>query len=110
VIKVVGLFRRRKDMTRAQFKEHWLTRHALLEHEIFPGSRMKKIVATFVSQDLMGDVPYDGMVELYFESLEDMQAQFATGTDDKMRADEANFCDPDYRIFAVTEEVVIDER
>lgn len=107
MIKVVGLVRRRSDMTRAAFRDYWLTQHVRLEKAGLASGSVRRIVANFVGDDLVGEAPFDGMVELYYDSEEAMRRSWSGGSDEVMKADEANFCDPDYRIFFVSEEVDI---
>ena len=54
--------------------------------------------------------PFDGMVELYFDSIEEMKAQWSGAQDEIMKEDEKNFCDPNYRVFVLTDEHVIAEK
>ena len=58
----------------------------------------------------MGKGPFDGMVELYFANMEDMKKQMSRPQPGIMKEDEKNFCDPDYRVFAVTEEYLMAEK
>jgi len=111
MIKVVGFVKKRKDLTREQFKEYWLTKHNRLEKESVDKNPVKKIVASFV----LGDNPegkdlFDGMVELYFSNIEEMKAQMSGPQPGIMKEDEKNFCDPDFRVFLVTEEYLMAEK
>jgi uncharacterized protein (TIGR02118 family) len=81
-------------------------KHSELERQVFARGRIKKITATFMGASLVGELPWDGFVELYFDSNEDLQATFQDN-DELMKKDEVNFCDPEHRIVALTEEVVI---
>lgn len=107
MIKVVGLVKKRPDMTHEAFKDYWLNKHSRLEKDSLAKNPVRRIVANFFQDNLVGAAPFDGMVELYYDSIEDMRAQWSSGHDDAMRADEANFCDPSYRIFFIAEEVEI---
>jgi uncharacterized protein (TIGR02118 family) len=107
VIKVVGLVKKRKDMTHAQFKDYWLNQHSKLERASLAKNPVQRIVANFFEENVVGEAPFDGMVEIYYASIEDMRNQWSSGHDSTMRADEANFCDPDFRIFFIAEEVEI---
>lgn len=107
MIKLVGMVRKRADLTHAEFRDYWLRKHALLEAEVLAAGHVSRIVATFWQENMIGEAPFDGMVELYFESAEALQRSFEAGIDDRMIADEANFCDPDYRVFFRTDEIDI---
>ncbi len=48
VVKAVIFIKRRKDLTREQFKEYWLTKHIKLEQENVEKNPVRKIVASFV--------------------------------------------------------------
>lgn len=107
MIKVIGLVRRKREMTRAEFKDYWLTQHVRLEKAGLASGAVRRIVANFTGEEMIGEAPFDGMVELYYDSVEEMRRSWSGGSDEVMKADEANFCDPDYRIFFVTDEVDI---
>jgi len=110
MIKVIGFVRKREDLTVQQFRDYWLNEHIKLERASLENNPVRKIVASFVTEELIGKTPFDGMVELYFDSLEDMKKQWSGEQDAIMQEDEKNFCDPDYRVFALTDEYVIAER
>jgi uncharacterized protein (TIGR02118 family) len=107
MVKVIGFVKKREDLTLQQFKDYWLNKHSKLEKEAIENTPIKRIVASFVTEELIGTVPFDGMVELYFDSIEEMKAMWSGTQDETMQEDEKNFCDPDYRVFALTEEYII---
>jgi uncharacterized protein (TIGR02118 family) len=107
MVKVVGLVRRRADLTQAEFRDYWLNRHSKLERESLRKNPVRRIVANFTEANLVGSAPCDGMVEIYYDSMEDLKRQWSNSHDAVMRADEANFCDPSFRVFFITEEVEI---
>lgn len=107
MIKVIGMVRKRDDMTHEQFRDYWLNRHSQLEKASLAVNPVRRIVANFWREDMIGEAPFDGMVELYYDNIEDMRRIWGSGHDDEMRADEANFCSPDMRIFCIVEEVEI---
>lgn len=107
MIKVIGLVKRRPDMTQQQFRDYWLNQHSKLERASLARNPVQRIVVNFTEENMIGAAPFDGMVELYYASREEMQRQWSSGHDTTMRADEANFCDPGFRIFFIAEEVEI---
>ena len=107
MIKVIGLVRKRVDISRAEFRDYWLTRHSKLERASLERNPVQRIVVSFSQDNLIDEAPFDGLVELYYASREDMERQWSSGHDATMRADEANFCDPTYRKFFIAEEVEI---
>ena len=110
MVKIVGFLRKRQDLTFKEFKDYWLNKHSKLEKESLKDNPVKKIVATFAENELIGQAPFDGMVELYFDSIEEMKAQWSGAQDEIMKEDEKNFCDPNYRVFVLTDEHVIAEK
>jgi uncharacterized protein (TIGR02118 family) len=96
MVKIVRLVKRRADLTPAQFKDYWLTRHAGHERRAIETTPLQKIVASIATGEvaLGGTVPpFDGMVALYFRSLEDARATFSGPATAAMREDAWNFVD-----------------
>ena len=118
MIKYVAFVKKRKDFTREQFKDYWLTKHSQLEKIVLEKTAVKKIVANFTTG--MGgpnEPPFDGFVELYFDSIEDMQAMIKSDIPKMMNKDEENFIDTSDltstekpRMRALVEEYVIGEK
>jgi uncharacterized protein (TIGR02118 family) len=92
MIKLMVFVKKRSDMTRVQFKDYWVNKHSELERQVFARGRIKKISATFVGATLVGELSWDGFVELYFDSHEDLDATLQDD-DEMMKKDEAYFCD-----------------
>lgn len=112
-IKLIRFVRKRKDLTREQFKEYWLTKHAQLEKMVVEQTPMRKILASFATGELIGgtELPFDGIAELYFDSVEDMRATMASHIPAMMRKDEENFVDMSAEVIrVVTEEYLIAEK
>ena len=94
MVKAIIFMKRRKDLTREQFKEYWLTQHVNLEKENAEKNWVRKIVASIALDDeSLPEPPWDGMVELYFDSIEDMKKDVQGEQRKIMWADEENFCD-----------------
>ncbi len=113
MIKVVRFVKRRKDLTHEEFKAYWLNKHSQLEKMVMEKTPVRKIVASFATGGMIGgkESPFDGMVELYYDSLEDMRAAFAGDIPAIMRKDEENFVDmSEEPVRVVTEEYVMAER
>lgn len=109
LIKAVIFVKRRKDLTREQFKEYWLTHHSRLEKENAEKNWVRKIVASFtVEDDSLPEPPFDGMVELYFESIGDMKKDVQGEQRKIMYADEENFCDhSEEQLVVITQEYLM---
>ena len=58
-------------------------------------SPVQRIVATFALPEPGQDPAFDGMVELYFKSVEDIRSMFAGPIPAMMRKDEENFVQMD---------------
>ena len=96
MVKIVRLVKRRADLTLAQFKDYWLTRHARHERRAMAATPLQKVVASIATGEIAlgGTVPpFDGMVALYFGSLEDARATFSGPATAEMREDAKNFVD-----------------
>jgi uncharacterized protein (TIGR02118 family) len=107
MIKAVGLVKKRADITHEEFRDYWLNKHSKLERKSLERNPVRRIVANFWTEDLVGAAPCDGFVELYFHSREEFDRQWSSAHDAEMQADERNFCDPGYRVFFLVEEVEI---
>ena len=112
MIKTVRFVRKRRDMTRDEFKEYWLTKHLEIEKIALQKTKVRKITASFATGELKGgrELPFDGLAEIYFDSIGDLKAHYETEFHKSgvMRKDEENFvdmaADP---IRVVTEEYVV---
>ena len=86
MLKVIGLIKRREDMTHEEFVKYWEEEHVPKALE-FP--KLKKYVTSpAVSPDRY---EWEGVGELYFESVEDITATLESDQGKKVRADEDNF-------------------
>ena len=113
MVKVAIVMYKRKDLTREQFKDYWLNHHKKLELDSLRRDPVRKIVVSFATDVVLGakEIPWDALVELYFDSVEDMKKQFAGVRDSIMFEDEKNFIDhSEPRILVLTEEYVIGEK
>ena len=94
-LKIVRTVYKRKDLSHLQFKDYWLKKHATLEDRVVTESPVQRIVATFALPEPGKDPAFDGMVELYFKSVEDIRSMFAGPIPAMMRKDEENFVQMD---------------
>ncbi|HEX3245186.1 MAG TPA: EthD family reductase [Chloroflexota bacterium] len=74
MVKLVGLIRKRNDLTTEQFRSHWLKVHAPLARQ-FPG--LRRYAVNFIDREASPDAAYDGFSELWFDSAADLDAAFA---------------------------------
>jgi uncharacterized protein (TIGR02118 family) len=94
-LKIIRTVYRRRDLTHQQFKDYWLKNHSRLEERVIAESPVQRIVATFAMPQAGKDPAFDGMVELYFASVEDIRSMFAGPIPAMMRKDEENFVQMD---------------
>ena len=110
-LKIIRTVYRRRDLTHAQFKDHWLKNHSKLEDRVIRESGVQRIVATFALPEQGTDPDFDGMVELYFNAVEDIRAMFGGPVPAMMRKDEENFVQMDApAVRLVAEEYLIGEK
>lgn len=112
-LKIIRTVFRRNDLSPQQFKDYWLKNHSKLEEVVVEKSPVVRIVATFAVPGGL-DVkaaPCDGMAELYFRSVQDIRAMFASSIPAMMREDEENFVQMDApAIRFVADEFITAER
>jgi uncharacterized protein (TIGR02118 family) len=74
-VKVVALLKAKPGMSREEFKQRWVEQHApmALRMERLRGYRINVAIE---QQEIEGELPYDGTAELWWDSVEDMQADF----------------------------------
>jgi uncharacterized protein (TIGR02118 family) len=117
MIKVITLIKRKPDLTREEFSRYWREVHAKVALD-FPGSRR---IRRYVQNHMMdaaslGDWPgavnaqWDGVAEVWFDSLDDLRATMSDPDYMKMvRPDEEKFSDlPACQTFIIDENTVID--
>ena len=123
VIKVVMAIRRRDDVAPEEFHRYWREEHAPLACRLLEPLKLRRYVQTHTLEtDLntqlaaaRGTVEaFDGVAELWWESLDDLLATL--GSQDGQRAnaelaaDEARFIDLERSSLFLTEEQVIFDR
>lgn len=84
MIKMIFCLRRRAELSPAEFQSYWRERHAPLVAEVAPLLRIRRYVQShsFNDPQLAGPVaargatvpPYDGVAELYWDSVDDLVA------------------------------------
>ena len=87
MLKQITWFRKRSDLSREAFGQHWRTRHAAIVSEL-PGIR--RYVQNHVTAE-GGD--WDGIAEVWFDDIDAMRANVGRPELDRIRADEPNFLD-----------------
>ncbi|WP_066774963.1 EthD domain-containing protein [Sphingomonas sp. CCH5-D11] len=107
MIKMIFCLRRRAELSPAAFQAYWRDRHAPLVAEVAPLLRIRRYVQSHSFEDpqLAGPVAargaivphYDGVAELYWDSIEDLTAvndsKEAREAGRRLLEDERNFID-----------------
>ena len=108
MIKLIALLKRKPGVSKEEFARRWVNDHTKLSTQI-PGILGYRInIATDRQPDAIGHEPiYDGTAELWFESIDAMEAGFATEIGKIAGADADEFCE--VRIHLYTEEHMIVE-
>ncbi len=76
MIKLIAFLKRKPGMTMEEFKKRWVEEHTKISAQL-PGLLGYRINIAIEKQET--DEPlYDGTAELWWNSLEEMQASFAT--------------------------------
>lgn len=87
MLKQITWFRKRADISREAFAQHWRTRHAEIVCEL-PG--LKRYVQNLVTAQ---GVDVDGVAEVWFDDIDAMRANVGRPELERIRADEPNFLD-----------------
>lgn len=122
MIKLVFALKRRSDLSREDFQRYWLEKHGPLVRQHAAVLHIRRYTQTHTLAGPQGEalsaarssIPefYDGVAELYWDSLEDLER--ATSTPEGRRAarellsDEANFIDlPNSPLWFGSEHIVV---
>jgi uncharacterized protein (TIGR02118 family) len=104
-VKLIALLKKKPGQTQAQFRERWVKGHApfTLKMKRLRGYRINVCIEEY--QQLEGELPFDGTAELWWDSLEDMQADFAAPESAVGGRDADSFTVA--RVHLVTEEFIL---
>jgi uncharacterized protein (TIGR02118 family) len=109
MVKLVYCIRKRSDLDHAEFLRYWRDVHGPIGARI-PG--LRKLVQSH-AVTIPGDVrrpDFDGIAELWFDSMESLLAARTSAEWRASSDDEANFIDPNTTAYFVTEEYEISLR
>lgn len=104
MIKLIALIKRKPGISMEEFKQRWVEEHTQLSARM-PGLIDYRINIAIDTQEIEGELPYDGTAELWWDSLEAMQAAFDSDIGQKAGADADEFCE--IRLHIYTEEFTI---
>jgi len=104
-VKLIALLKARPGLSREEFTRRWVEGHAplTLRFKNLKGYRINVAIDEY--QELEGELPFDGTAELWWDSLEEMQEDFASQEADTAVADADTFTAVRTHIY--TEEYVL---
>ena len=94
-LKVLITSVRKKGLSPAQFKNAALKAHAKIESKALAESPIQKVVASYAVPQPGEPAPFDGMIELYFASPDDIKATFASPVIGMLHRDEESYVQMD---------------
>lgn len=107
-LKVVLTAVRRKGMSHAQFKDAAFKAHTKIDSKMLAESPIQKVVASYAVQQGGEPPPFDGMLELYFASTNDIKATFGSPVIGMLQKDDESYVQMDApEIRLVIEEYVL---
>jgi len=110
-LKIIRTLCRRRDLSRAQFRDYWLSIYSKLEDKVIETTSAQRAVASFAIDEYREEPDFDGMTELYFSRIEDVRALLAGPVPAMLRKDEENFVQMDApAVRLVAEEYLIAEK
>lgn len=77
-VKLIALLKARPGMGRAEFEKRWVEGHAPFTLKLKHLKAYRINVAIEEYQEIEGELPFDGTAELWWDSLEEMQEDFAS--------------------------------
>jgi uncharacterized protein (TIGR02118 family) len=106
MVKLIALLKRKPGFTKEEFARRWVHEHTKISAQL-PGLRGYRInIAADRQPEDTGDEPiYDGTAELWWDSIEAMEASFASDIGKSAGADADEFTT--VRIHIYTEEHLI---
>jgi uncharacterized protein (TIGR02118 family) len=107
MVKLVAFLKRKPEIGKEQFARRWVESHAKMASQL-PGLRAYRInIATDRQPDGTGSEPiYDGTAELWWDSIEAMEAAFATDLGQRAGADADEFAAVRVHLYT-TEHVIV---
>jgi len=120
MLKFVYVVRRRPDVSPEAFRKYWLEQHGPLVRKMAPALGARRYVQSHtldtpfnqLAQQMRGtQPPYDGLTELWWDSLEDLVAASQTPEGQQanltLAQDEATFCDlPNCSVYFTEEHTI----
>ena len=122
MVKFVYCVRRRSDLSQEAFRKYWLENHGPLVKKCANALKAARYVQShtldtelnLVARQARGTAaPYDGITEVWWNSIEDLAVAMQTPEGQQanrlLAEDEARFCDlPHCSVFFTTEQTIFD--
>ncbi len=86
--KRIGFLNKREDLTHEEFVAHWSGVHAVLCQKL---PKLRRYAINVIDRKTQPQISYDGFSELWFDSVEDHDAAFASPEGVVLLADAKNF-------------------
>ena len=90
-VKLIALLKANPGLSREEFARRWIEGHAPLTLRFANLKGYRINVAIDEYQEIEGELPYDGTAELWWDSLEEMQEDFASEAAETAVADADTF-------------------
>ena len=105
-IKQASYFKRKAGMSVADFQDYWRVQHAAVVQEL---PHLSRYVQNHVlpASYAQAEPPFDGIAEVWFESIDVMRENAGHPALERIRADEANFIDASSMGDLIAEERVV---
>lgn len=87
-MKLVGLIRKRAELSADEFAAHWLGTHAELARRL-PG--LRRYTVNIIDRERFPNAAYDGFSELWFDSAEALDAALSSSIGAEIAADIPKF-------------------
>lgn len=103
MVKLVGLIRKRADLSLEAFRFHWLETHTKIASQL-PGVR--RYTVNIIDREQYPNSVYDGFSELWFDSREALDQAFSRPGVDALTADIPLFIGELVRVIVDEREIV----
>jgi uncharacterized protein (TIGR02118 family) len=105
MVKLIALLKRKPQLSKEEFAQRWLEEHTKLSSQL-PGLLEYRINIANDYQDNNAEPMFDGTAELWWESVEAMEASFASDIGKRAGQDADEFCEQRIHIYT-TEHFVV---
>lgn len=105
MIKVIAVLYKRPDVSRQEFVRYWREVHAPMAQRM-EGIR-RYVIDPTLEAFAMGEPPFDGVAELWFDDAAAARAAFASAVGVATTQDVAKFAQPAKTQIAIAEEIAI---